>query len=281
MGNKLHASPLVGNQRAGDIIGPHWTEEADSRMSKDVTAHRVTEAWPRLYARIAGGLYLIVIVGGIFAELFVRSRLIVHGDAAATAHNIQTHELLYRLGFAVEVFYCACNIPLVLIFYGLFKVVNKNAALMLVFFDLTANAIEGVSLLAHFAPLLFLGNGNYLAAFRPEQLQSAAYLSLQLFEHGFAISLVSFGFSCLTMAYLIFTSRFLPRLIAALLVIEGLGYLLNSFALFLAPALQARIFPYFMPTAIAEVALCLWLLIMGVDVRRWKEQAGAARSSDG
>jgi len=221
---------------------------------------------------------LIVIVGGIFAELFVRSRLVVHGDAAATAHNIQTHEWIYRLGFAVEVFYCACNIPLVLIFYGLYKVVNKNAALMLAFFGLVATAIEAVSLLAHFAPLLFLENLNYLTAFRPEQLQAAAYLSLQLFENGFAISLVFFGFYCLTMAYLIFTSRFLPRLIAALLVVEGLGYLLNSFALFLAPALETRFFPYFVPTGIAEVALCLWLLIMGVDVRRWMERATAGAS---
>ncbi len=97
---------------------------------------RVTEAWPQLYARIAGGLYLIVIVGGIFAEIFVRGRLVVHGDAAATAQNIQAHELLYRLGFVVEVLYCACNIPLAVIFYNLFKVVNKNVALMMVFFDL-------------------------------------------------------------------------------------------------------------------------------------------------
>jgi hypothetical protein len=65
----------------------------------------------------------------------------------------------------------------------------------------------------------------------------------------------------------------LPRLIGVLLAIEGLGYLINSFSLFLAPALQARIFPYFTTTAIAEVALCLWLLVMGVDVQRWKERS--------
>ena len=63
---------------------------------------------------------------GLFAEIFVRGRLVVHGDAAATAHNIMTHELLYRLGLAAEVFYLACNVPLTIIFYGLFKVVNKN-----------------------------------------------------------------------------------------------------------------------------------------------------------
>jgi hypothetical protein len=97
-----------------------------------------------------------------------------------------------------------------------------------------------------------------------------------LFEHGLAICLVFFGFDCLTLAYLILRSTFFPRLIGVLLAIEGLGYLINSFALFLAPGLQARIFPYFVTTGIAEVSLCLWLLVMGVNVPRWKEQAIAA-----
>jgi hypothetical protein len=232
----------------------------------------------RLQARIAGFLYLIVIVGGIFAEVFVRGRLVVHGDAAATAHNIVTHELLYRWGFAVEVFYCAfCNIPILLIFYNLFKVVNKNLALLMVFFDLVTTATESISMLAHYAPLVFLGGGHYLSAFTLEQLQAAAYISLQLFEHGFAISLVFFGFDCIVTAYLILRSIFLPRILGVLLAIEGLGYLINSFTGFLAPALQARIFPYFMVTGIGEVALCLWLLVMGVNVQRWQEQASAAR----
>jgi hypothetical protein len=231
---------------------------------------------PRLYARIAGFLYLIVIVGGAFAELFVRGRLVVHGDAAATAHNILAHQLLYRLGFAVELFYCVCNVPITVIFYNLFKVVNRNVALLMVILDLVVNTIESVSLLAHFAPLLLLDGGHHLTAFTTEQLQAAAYVSLELFEHGFAIALVFFGFDCFTMAYLIVRSKFLPRVIGVLLAIEGLGYLVNSSALFLAPALQVRIFPYFAATAIAEVALCLWLLVMGVNVERWKEQASAA-----
>jgi hypothetical protein len=202
----------------------------------------IEEASPRRMARIAGFLYLIVIADGIFAEVFVRGRLVVNGDATATAHNILGHELLYRFGFAVEVFYCACNVPLALIFYNLFKVVNKNVALLMVFFDLVVTAIEGVSLLAHFAPLVFLGDGHYLSAFTAEQLQAAAYISVQLFEHGFAISLVFFGFDCLAMAYLIFGARFLPRTLSVLLAIEGLGNLINSFTLFLAPGVQPRIF---------------------------------------
>jgi hypothetical protein len=234
------------------------------------------EASPRLYARIAGFLYLIVIVGGIFAEIFVRGRLVVHGDAAATAHNIMAHQLLYRLGFAVEAFYLVCNVPITIIFYALFKVVNKSVALLEAIFGLLSTAVEGVSLLAHYAPLVLLGGDRYLSAFTAEQIQAAAYLSLQLFEGGFAISLVFFGFDCLALAYLIVRSTFFPRVIGALLAVEGVGYLINSFALFLAPELQTRIFPYFMPMAIAEIALCLWLLVVGVNEQRWKEQATEA-----
>jgi hypothetical protein len=245
-------------------------------MSTAVVTGRIAEASPRLMARIAGLLYLIVIVGGIFAEILVRGRLVVHGDAAATAHNIVTHELLYRLGFGAEIFYCACNVPLTLIFYALFKVVNKNVSLLVVFFSLVGTAVESVSLLAHFAPLIFLGGGHYLSAFTAEQLGAAAYISLQLFEYGFAICLVFFGFYCLSLAYLIFRSTFFPRIIGALLVIEGLLYLINSFANFLAPGIAARVFPYLAASAVAEISLCLWLLVMGVNVQRWREQASTA-----
>ena len=242
-------------------------------MSTTAMTGRITGASPRLYARTAGFLYLIVIVGGVFAEIFVRGRLVVHGDAAATAHNIMAHELLYRWGFAVELFYCVCNVPVTVIFYNLFKVVNRNVTLMMVILDLVVNTIESVSLLGHFAPLLLLGGGHHLSAFSTEQLQAAAYVSIQMFEHGFAIALVFFGFDCFAMAYLIYKSTFLPRIIGVLLAIEGVGYLINSSALFLAPGLEARIFPHFVPTALAEVALCLWLLLMGVNVQRWQEQA--------
>jgi hypothetical protein len=237
------------------------------------------EASPRRYARIAGFLYLIVIAGGIFAELLVRGRLVVHGDAAATAHNILAHPLLYRWGFAVELFYCVCNVPVTVIFYNLFKVVDRNITLMMVVLDLVVNTIESVSLLGHFAPLLLLGGGHHVSAFTTEQLQAAAYVSIQLFEHGFAIALVFFGFDCFAMGYLIYRSTFLPRFIGVLLAIEGVGYLVNSFSLFLAPEMQPRIFPYFAATAIAEVALCLWLLVMGVNEQRWREQAGWATNS--
>jgi hypothetical protein len=235
----------------------------------------IVEMSPKLKARIAGFLYLIVIIFGAFAELGVRARLVVPGDPAATARNILAHQGLYRLGFAAEVFYLVCNVPLTVIFYDLFKVVNQKVALLEAIFGLVSTAVEAVSLLAHYAPIVILGGASYLSAFTPGQLQAASYLSLQLFEGGFAICLVFFGFDCFALAYLIVNSRFFPRIIGGALAIEGVGYLVNSFAAFLAPQLQARIFPYFMPTALAEVALALWLLVMGLNETRWKEQACA------
>jgi hypothetical protein len=230
---------------------------------------------PRSKARVAGLLYLIVIVGGIFAELFVRGRLIAHGDAVATAHNIVAHQLLYRMGFAVEVFYCACNLPLILIFYDLFKAVSRTFAVLVVFFSLVGTAVESVSLLCHFAPLVLLGSQQYLNAFTTEQLQDCAYLSIKLFESGFAVALVFFGFYCLCFGYLIIRSTFFPRVIGTLLSIQGLCYLLNSFATFLAPAFAARFFSYLMISGMGEVFLCLWLLVVGVNASRWQEASAA------
>ena len=236
----------------------------------------ITEISPKLKARIAGFLYLIVIVFGAFAELGVRARLVVPENPTVTAQNIMAHQNLYRLGFAAEIFYLACNVPLTVILYDVFKVVNQKVALLEAIFGLVSTAVEAVSLLAHYAPIVILGGARYLSAFTPTQLQAASYLSLQLFEGGFAICLVFFGFDCLALAYLIVNSTFFPRIIGVALAIEGVGYLVNSFTLFLAPVLQARIFPYFTAAALAEVSLALWLLVMGVNEPRWRQQAHAA-----
>lgn len=233
----------------------------------------IVKSSPKLTARIAGFLYLIVIVFGAFAELGVRARLVVSGDPVLTVQNIMAHQTLYRLGFAAELFYLACNVPLTVLLYGLFKVVNEKVALLEAIFGLVSTAVEAISLLAHYAPIIILGGASYLSAFTPRQLQAASYASLQLFEGGFAISLVFFGFDCFALAYLIVNSTFFPRIIGVALAIEGVGYLVNSFTLFLAPLLQTRIFPYFTVTALAEVALALWLLVVGVNEPRWREQA--------
>lgn len=232
------------------------------------------ELSPRVKARLAGFIYLIIIVGGIFAQIFVRDRLVVGGDPAATANNILTHELLYRLGFAVEVFYLLCGVPLKLFLYDIFKVVDRKLAIAMVLFAAIGAAVQAVILLAHYAPLLLLGKAGYLSAFSTAQLQAAAYLSLRIFDYGYMIALAFFGCFCVVAAYLILRSTFFPRWVAPLLAIEGILYLTNSFAHFIAPAVGERVFPFLAASGIAEVSFCLTLLIAGVNVQRWKEQRG-------
>src|ERR687886_2791918 len=117
----------------------------------------IADTSPRQLARMAGILYLINILGGAFAIGIVPAMLVVP-DPAATLHNIQTHELLYRAGLAAHVVVTVTNIPLALIFYELFKVVNRRLALLDVFFILVATAIEAAGLVTQFATLILLGS---------------------------------------------------------------------------------------------------------------------------
>src|ERR671927_750802 len=136
----------------------------------------IADTSPRQLARIAGALYLINILGGAFAIGVVPAMLVVSGDAAATAHNIQTHELLYRLGLAAHLVVTVTNVPLAVIFYDPFKVVNRRLALLDACFILVATAIEAGGLLGEFAPLFLLGSGPYASALPAAQLQALAYM---------------------------------------------------------------------------------------------------------
>jgi uncharacterized protein DUF4386 len=231
-----------------------------------------TNGWsPQAYARIGGVLYLFIVVAGFFAEVSVRSAVTVSGDPAATAQNILTHEGLYRLGGAGEFLMLACDVTLAMIFYVLLRPVNRNIALLAAFFRLIFAAIYGLNGLAHFAALIILNSAGTMSAFSPQQLQDLAYLSLKLHSNGYLISLVFFGFHCLFLGYLIFRSGFFPKLLGVLLMIAAVGYLANSFAQFLAPAFAAKISLFMLlPGALAEYSLCLWMIIMGVNIPKWK-----------
>jgi hypothetical protein len=234
----------------------------------------VPGASPRQLARIAGGLYLINIVGGAFAITVVPAMLAVQGDAAATAHNIQTHELLYRAGLAAHLVVTVTNVPLAVIFYELFKVVSRRLALLDAFFILVGTTIEAAGLVNQFAPLVLLGTGAYTSALPPPQLQALAYLPGDLSHIDYTIHTVFFGFDIICMAYLVLRSTFLPRAIGVLLAIDGLAYLIYSFTDILAPQLAAELVPWIqLPALTGEGALCLWLLVVGVNVERWKQWA--------
>lgn len=233
---------------------------------------------PKTYARIGGALYLVIIALGLFGEAFIRDRLIVSGDATATAANIASMEPLWRFGIAAELFLLLCAVTLTWIFYVLVRPVSGDLALLATFFNLVSMALEAVIQLNFVAALFPLGKAAYLRAFTPEQLSVMAYLSARLYSYGFGVSLIFFACYCLVMGYLIVRSGYLPRPLGVLLQIAGLCYLTNSFALLLAPNFENRIFPAILaPAFIGELSLALWLSLKGVDVAKWQERASALR----
>ena len=236
----------------------------------------IAGASPRQLARTAGALYLVNIVFGAFAFGAVPAILVVN-NVATTARNIQAHELLYRLSLAAHVVVTVTNIPMALIFYELFKVVNRRLALLDVFFGLVATAVEAAGILSQFTPVVLLSGRNYANSLPAPQLHALAYLPGDLSTIDYAIYGVFYGLDFVCVAYLVFKSTFLPRAIGVLLAIDALNYLANGFTTMLAPGVAAHVGAWTgLPTIIAEGSLCLWLLVAGVDTGRWKERASAA-----
>ena len=212
-------------------------------------------------ARAAGFLYLITIIAGGFAEAFVREGLTVYGDAVATAQNILASEQMYRFGFLADLVCILCGIFLSIIFYILFKPVNKNLSLLALIFSIVATAVMAVNLLNQLAPLLLLHNTSYQKTFSIEQLQTLSLFFLNLQSQGYNISLLLFAFYFPIIGYLIYMSNFLPRILGIIYTLAGVGYLTNSLAWFLFPHLAAHLFPYvLLPAFIGEVSMSLWLI---------------------
>jgi hypothetical protein len=230
------------------------------------------ETSPQVYARIGGLAYLIIIVAGSLGELFIRNKIIVSGDAAATAQNIAASPLLWRIGITGDLLMHVFDLLLAIVYYLLLKRVSKTLALLSILFGLIQTAVLVANKLNLMMPLFLLGNEDYLKAFDPQQLQVLSYLSVKAHGYGFGIGLIFFGFECLIDGYLIIKSGFLPRILGILILIVGLGYLTNSFALILSPPIADKIFPLLMiPIFIGELSMCLWLLFKGVNLTKWKE----------
>jgi hypothetical protein len=200
----------------------------------------------------------------------------MRGDLSATLTEIFASKSLYALGGLAELIVYACDIGVTLIFYELLKPVSRPLALLATFFRLAFVAIASANVLNHFAPLLLMTGAENLAAFKPDQLRALAVTFIRLHTIGFDIALAFFGFHCVVAGYLFFRSTFFPRVLGALLALAGLCYLTNTFASFLSPAFAAHLIPYTLVLGAGEILSALWLLVIGVNVQRWKEQASAA-----
>ncbi len=224
---------------------------------------------PNKTARIAGFLYLILMVCGIFSYMFVNSRLIVPGDAATTVNNIMASKSLYVSGIISWLISETAFVLLVYVLYKLLKPVNKNHALLMVMFVLVAVPISFINELNKFAALLLLSGADYLTAFTASQLHALVLFFLNLHEHGNDIAAIFWGLWLFPFGYLVFKSGYIPRILGVLLIIAGLGYLIDFVAFFLFPNFPA--IGQFMTWA--ELFWPFWFLIKGVSVEQWEKRA--------
>jgi hypothetical protein len=245
------------------------------------TTRRPAGASARRLARIAGGIYLLNIVAGFFAIGVVPAMVVVPGDVAATLQNIQAHEPLYRLGLAAHLLPILTNVPLVVILYDLLKVVDRRVALLMVLYSVVGTAVECANLLNQFAPLVLLDGARGSHALTAEQALALAYAPLGLTSAGYNVQQVVYAFFLLPAGYLVFRSAFLPRTVGVLVALGAVAYLTYSFTTFLSPGSAPRLVPYIqLPSLVGEGSLCLWLLVMGVNVRRWTDRARTHASTE-
>jgi len=244
-------------------------------MNRNAVVGRGGEMAPKAKARLAGGLLLITILAGGFAQAFVGGSLIVPGDATATATNIAANPWLYRLGFATYLVEMACQIAATVLLYDLLKRVSRSASMLAATFGLVGCTVKTLSRLFFFVPLLVLGGAHYLSVFAPEQLRAVAMLSLRVNYVAETIAMVFFGLYALVKGYLVFSSTFLPRVLGVLSVLGGLGWLF-----YLYEPLAARLQSYIVGIGtVGALVSVVWLLVYGVNERRWHEQAAAATAS--
>lgn len=217
-------------------------------------------------ARIAGFLYLIVVLTGIFSLMYVPSRIIVWDDAALTFNNITDKENLFRLGIVAGILCYIAFLILPLVLYKLLHHVNKTYAIGMVVLSVVSVPFSLVNLLNKINVLTLIDKPEYLQVLEPSKLQAEVLLSLHYYNNGIQLISIFWGLWLLPFGYLVFRSGFLPKILGILLMIGCFGYLTNFIGKFLFPSYSdLGISPFVsLPASLGEIGICLWLLIPGV-----------------
>ncbi len=242
---------------------------------------RPLDAIPQVYARTAGVLYLVIIVFGLLGELVVRAGIIVPDDPAMTADRILSQAVLFRGGFVADSVMVLSDVALAVLLYVLLAPVSRAVALMAMCFRLAQAAVLALNLVHYHAALLLLTGQAYAGLLDPDARHALAALFLDLHGHGYDIGLLLFGVHCLLLGYLVYRSGYLPRALGGLLMAAAVTYLLGSYTRFLLPEHVATVAPIYVVAIVAEVSVCLWLLIRGVDVGTWMAAGRAAPVATG
>jgi hypothetical protein len=231
-----------------------------------VTRNRVSV---RGLARLTGGLYLVIMVTAMFAEAFVRNRLIVSGDPAGTLRNISAHLGAWRWGIAADLSTTLADVAVAALLFVLLRPISRAASLSAAAFRVAYSAamVAGTALLI--APLQLIDHPP--PGLAPAEAQALVSFALRLHDSIFLVALTLFGVHLMIVGGLIARATFLPRLLGPPLALAGLCYVANSFLRILSPTVADDLFPWILlPGFIAEGALTLWLLVAGVNLERWR-----------
>ena len=230
--------------------------------------HQTTIASQSRAARLAGLLYLVAMATGLFAEFYVRfpSRLIVSGDVVKTAANILANERLYRIGIANNILTFAIDVMLIWALYVLLRPVNRNLALLAVFFRIVETTLACTAIVQYYVAMQLISESDHLKAFSSDQVGSFSAMHYT-YALTFTVVAIFLGLGSAIFNYLLLKSRYIPRALAVWGIFSSLLLLLSQFAIIVFPDLEGKILPAcFGPIVIDEIALGLWLLIKGVNI---------------
>ena len=223
-------------------------------------------------ARFAGRLYLLLAVTGVFNLIYVPTTLYVFGDAAATADNIRSSELLFRTGILSGVISNVVFVFLVLALYQLLKDINRRQAVLMVTLVVISVATTFANTFHQIAALIALSGADFMSVFDKPQLEAIAYLFLRLHSQGLQIIQIFWGLWLFPFGLLVYKSRFIPRILGVLLIVAGVGYVLACFTFLILPQYISAIAPLFTILEMGELPIILWLLIVGAKDQPEEQQ---------
>jgi len=226
-------------------------------------------------ARFAGLLYLLLVLSAPISLMYVPGKLIVQGNAAVTASNILASQSLFRVGIVSGLASAVISIFLVLALYRLFKGVNQQHASLMVILVLIQVPLGFLNELNHIAALVLVRGADFLSVFDKPQRDALAMLFLNLHGQGIIVSEIFWGLWLFPFGLLVFRSGFLPRILGVWLIINGFAYVVMSFTGLLLPAYYKMVANITFPALLGEMAIMLWLLIMGAKPKPLADLASA------
>jgi len=220
-------------------------------------------------ARLAGFMYLLLVMSGIFYLVYVPSQLMVTGDSLATVNNIKESEFLFRLGIAVGVLSNVFFLVLPFILFALLKDINRNYALLMVVLSTVSVPFSLFNMVDKVNILTLLSGAQYLDVLGMEHIQAQVMLLLKSYSNGIQVIQLFWGLWLFPFGLLVFKSGYIPKLFGVLLMTGCFGYLIKFFGFILYPNVELPEFVS-MPSAFGEIGICLWLLIMGIKEKSLK-----------